>query len=163
MFSHFSRYNSLYLLSENLEFLKEKNPSLRNAYGNKLYGTQATGGFILKYGRSCLRNWLIEPVEISKIEDSKEVFYTVPKLKTIKNRALLKELSLFNLDGNFDRHDAMVMLMLLREDKLRILGAEGVDRVKNRSSKEDDLSQDDFFSKNYDKRFNKYKNSNNTV
>ena len=57
----------------------------------------------------------------------------------------------------------MVMLMLLREDKLRILGAEGVDRVKNRSSKEDDLSQDDFFSKNYDKRFNKDKNSNNTV
>lgn len=56
VFSHFSRYNSLYLLSENLEFLKEKNPSLRNAYGNKLYGTQATGGFILKYGRSCLRN-----------------------------------------------------------------------------------------------------------
>jgi len=39
-----------------LEFLKEKNPTLRNAYGNKLYGTQATGGFILKYGRSCLRN-----------------------------------------------------------------------------------------------------------
>ena len=163
VFSHFSRYNSLYLLSENLEFLKEKNPSLRNAYGNKLYGTQATGGFILKYGRSCLRNWLIEPVEISKIEDNKEIFYTVPKLKTIKNRALLKELSLFNLDGNFDRHDAMVMLMLLREDKLRILGAEGVDRVKNRSSKEDDLSQDDFFSKNYDKRFNKDKNSNNIV
>lgn len=163
VFSHFSRYNSLYLLSENLEFLKEKNPTLRNAYGNKLYGTQATGGFILKYGRSCLRNWLIEPVQISKVEDNKEVFYTVPKLKTIKHRALLKELSLFNLDGNFDRHDAMVMLMLLREDKLRILGVDGVDRVKNRSGKEEDLSQDEFFSKNYDKRFSKDKNSNNTV
>lgn len=57
----------------------------------------------------------------------------------------------------------MIMLMLLREDKLRILGVEGVDRVKNRSGKEEDLSQDEFFSKNYDKRFNKDKNSNNTV
>ena len=161
VFSHFSKHNSMYLLSEVLEFLKERNPALRLSYGNKAYGTQATGGFILKYGRSCLRNWLIKPVELSKIVDDKEEFYTVPNLKTMKQRALIKELTMYNLDGNFDRHDAMVMLMLLREDKLRLMGEDGFTKCKNNEPIGDDLAHDDFFTKNYEKKFGiENKNSN---
>ena len=42
-------------------------------------------------------------------------------LDFIKNKALLIELSQWNPFGNFDRVSAMGMLMLLREDKLRLI------------------------------------------
>ena len=54
-------------------------------------------------------------------ETGEETVTSIPRLYTLKTRAALKELSLFNLEGNFDRHDALVMLMLLREDKLRFM------------------------------------------
>jgi hypothetical protein len=43
-------------------------------------------------------------------------------LSFIKNKALLLELSSWNPVGNFDRVSSLGMLMLYREDKLRLLG-----------------------------------------
>ena len=40
----------------------------------------------------------------------------------MNTRGLIKELILWNANGNFDRHDAFLMLMLLREEKLRLFG-----------------------------------------
>ena len=65
----------------------------------------------------------------------------------IRNIALLQELSQWNPDGNFDRVSAMGMLMLLREDKLRLLGPQGVQMDKFDNS--DNLANDEFFTKNF--------------
>lgn len=52
------------------------------------------------------------------------------------------------MDGNFDRHDAFIQLMLLREDRLRLLGD---DTFENRHSdnSRDYLGDDDFFTTNF--------------
>ena len=65
----------------------------------------------------------------------------------ICNKALLQELSLWNADGNFDRVSSLGMLMLVREDVLRLLG-----ETKPESNVFDDanyLGNDNFFDKNY--------------
>ena len=49
----------------------------------------------------------------------------------------------WNSDGNFDRHDAVIMLMLLREDKLRLSGGDP------QGDNEEDYQEDEFFTMNY--------------
>ena len=57
---------------------------------------------------------------------------------------------MWNADGNYDRHDALAMLMLLREDKLRLLGDTSPrDAGANRDVGY--LGKDAFFEKNYRK------------
>ena len=55
LFSHFSTRNSLYLLTEVLDFLKEKQ-LMKEGYGNKSRGTNASPA-INAYARSRLRSW----------------------------------------------------------------------------------------------------------
>ena len=88
-------------------------------------------------------------------QDGEVIEVKIPKLKTIKSRAYLKEISQWNPDGNFDRHDAMSMLMLIREDKLRMFGENPVGTVLN-SRDSNYLGDDPFFKNNY-----KQKTSNN--
>jgi hypothetical protein len=58
---------------------------------------------------------------------------------------------MYNVDGNFDRHDALAMLMLLREDKMRLYGTTSPrDAESNRDKNY--LGDDDFFKKNYRKQ-----------
>ena len=116
--------NCVYLLTETLDFLKDKDPTKANYYGNKSRGTAASEP-VKAYGRRCIRDWLLKPMPIIPTgEDDKEaeeeVF--VPQLDSIKSIPLLKELAMWNSQDNFDRHDALAMLMLLREDRLRLLG-----------------------------------------
>ena len=152
LYSYFSRFGCLYLLSDTLEFLKERDPSLKELYGNKAKGTMSTQGFIKKYGRSCLRAYILYPIENIECneETGEETVTSIPRLYTLKIRAALKELSLFNLEGNFDRHDALVMLMLLREDKLRFMfDKDGNKATQNSNSS--GLEDDPFFKKNENK------------
>lgn len=147
LFSYFSRMNSLYLLTDTLEFLKDKEMVKGELYGNKIKGSPSTDP-IKKYGRTCIRGWLLKPRTTIIEVDGQEVETSVPQLKFIKNKALIKELVLFNLDGNFDRHDALVMLMLLREDFLRYCGNESPSE-RNHYKDKDYLGNDQFFEKNY--------------
>ena len=150
LFSHFSTRNSLYLLTDVLEFLKEKQ-MMKDGYGNKSKGTNASPA-INAYARSRLRSWLLAPVPIMQTIDGEEKEVMVPRLFTVRNRALLKELINYNSEGNFDRISAMGMLMLLREDRMiRYQGdvsKEKQERVNN-SYDGNDL----FFKRNYDFRF----------
>ena len=112
LFSHFSTRNSLYLLTDVLDFLKEKQ-MMKEGYGNKSKGTNASPA-INAYARSRLRSWLLSPVPIIQKIDGEDQEVMVPRLFTVRNRALLKELINYNSEGNFDRISAMGMLMLLR-------------------------------------------------
>ena len=150
LFSHFSTRNSLYLLTDVLDFLKEKQ-MMKEGYGNKSKGTNASPA-INAYARSRLRSWLLSPVPIMQTIDGEEKEVLVPRLFTVRNRALLKELINYNSEGNFDRISAMGMLMLLRED--RMIRYQGdVSREKQEKSNIGYDGNDPFFKKNYDSRF----------
>lgn len=150
LFKYFSQYNSLYLLSDTLSFLKDVEDVKITNITNKTKGTNATG-HTKKYARRCIRDWLVRPVTILKpiidpetnIESTQE--QKVMGLYKIPFRALLRELALWTNDGNFDRHDALGMLMLLREDKLRFVNINNFDQ----RSDEAGLAEDSYFSKNW--------------
>lgn len=150
LFSHFSTRNSLYLLTDVLDFLKEKQ-MMKDGYGNKSKGTNASPA-INAYARSRLRSWLLAPVPIMQTIDGEEKEVMVPRLFTVRNRALLKELINYNSEGNFDRISAMGMLMLLRED--RMIRYQGdVSKEKQERANNNYDGNDLFFKKNYDFRF----------
>ena len=150
LFSHFSTRNSLYLLTEVLDFLKEKQ-MMKEGYGNKSRGTNASPA-INAYARSRLRSWLLAPVPIMQAIDGEEKEVMVPRLFTVRNRALLKELINYNSEGNFDRISAMGMLMLLRED--RMIRYQGdVSKEKQERANNNYDGNDPFFKRNYDFRF----------
>lgn len=150
LFSHFSTRNSLYLLTDVLDFLKEKQ-MMKDGYGNKSKGTNASPA-INAYARSRLRSWLLAPVPIMQTIDGEEKEVMVPRLFTVRNRALLKELINYNSEGNFDRISAMGMLMLLRED--RMIRYQGdVSKEKQERANNNYDGNDPFFKINYDFRF----------
>lgn len=150
LFSHFSTRNSLYLLTDVLDFLKEKQ-MMKDGYGNKSKGTNASPA-INAYARSRLRSWLLTPVPIMQTIDGEEKEVMVPRLFTVRNRALLKELINYNSEGNFDRISAMGMLMLLREDRMIIYQGD-VSKEKQERANNNYDGNDPFFKRNYDFRF----------
>lgn len=151
LFAYFSKMNSLYLLCPTLDFLKDKEMVKSGMYGNKALGT-GNYGSIAPYARRCIRDWLLKPYENTVIREvNGEVFeetLTSLGLNRIWSKPLLQELALWSPDGNYDRHDAIAMLMLLREDKLRLLGGVSAkDAISNRDVGY--LGKDEFFEKNY--------------
>ena len=151
LFGYFSKMNSLYLLSDTLDFLKDKEMVKGGMYGNKSKGS-GNYGTVAPYGRRCYRDYLLKPEKtiVTEEVDGKfeEKVITTLGLNKIWSKGLLQETSSWNADGNFDRHDAMIMLMLLREDKLRLLGnMSAKDAINNRDIGY--LGKDKFFEKNY--------------
>ena len=113
-------------------------------------GTNASPA-INAYARSRLRSWLLSPTPIIQVIDGEEKEVLVPRLFTIRNRALLKELIQYNSEGNFDRISAMGMLMLLRED--RMIAYQGnISKEKEDEANSTYLGNDPFFKNNYDFR-----------
>ena len=158
IFAYFSKMNCLYLLAPTLEFLKDKDMIKSSSYiNNKSFGVNASAS-INNYARHLLREWLIKPVvTTSRNEQGELITTTKPLLYTIRNRALLKELLLFNSEGNFDRISAMGMLMLYREDRIVTLK----DNLHNIQVPSDYKGKDPFFTNNYKNhqdRFKKYYN-----
>lgn len=148
LFAYFSRMNCLYLLTDNLEFLKDKDMIKGYTFGNKQKGTMATAP-VNNYARTLIRNWLLKPVNVVRMVDGEEQEVTIPNLMLIRNRALLEELAMWNPDGNFDRVSALGMLMLLREEKM-ILYDGNLSKEKD-STPRDYLGNDPFFTQDSSK------------
>ena len=151
LFAYFSKMNCLYLLTDVLDFLKDKDMIKGSSYGNKAKGTNATAA-VNAYARNLLRSWLLKPVTVIQTIDGEEKEVVIPNLYTLRSRALIKELILYNSEGNFDRISAMGMLMLLREDKMILYNGE-VSRDKEEKASSSYLGNDPFFKNNYDARF----------
>lgn len=149
IFSYFSKMNSLHLLADVPEYLKEKQLVKTLGYGNTSKGVNATLP-INNFANGLIREWLLKPVPTIIKEDAQDKEIMVPNLFFIKNRALLKELILFNPDINVDRVRALGMLMLYREEKM-ILYQNNPSRNKDEIP-EDYAGNDDFFTRNYRKR-----------
>ena len=152
-FAYFSRMNCVHLLADTPEYLKQHQLIKTVGYGNSAKGVNATTP-IKNEGFKLIRDWLLKPVTRIVHQDGEDVEVTVPNLKFIRNRALLKELILFNPDINVDRIMSLVQLMLFREEKMVLYGG---NPQKRQEVPTDYLGNDDFFSKNYDNRFMDFK------
>lgn len=147
LFAYFSKMNCTYLLTDQLEFLKDKQLIKDIGYGNKAKGTNATEA-INAFARSRLRSWLLKPTTIIQNVDGEEKEVQIPNLFTLRNRAFIKELINYNNEGNFDRISAAGMLMLLREDRI-ILCQGKITRENQTLNDSNYLGNDPFFTRNY--------------
>ena len=150
LFAYFSMMNSSYLLATTPNYLKDKQLIKDIGYGNKAFGINATTA-IKGYGYQKIREWLLQPyTKIERDSEGNDVEIQQANLYRLKNRALIKELILWNPDINVDRIMAMVQLMLYREEKMILY--EG-----NMSSSGQDvgseLADDPYFTQNYDLRY----------
>jgi len=123
IFAYFKQMNSLYLLTQTFEYLRDRDDIKGALIGNKAWGTPATEG-INYYGRTLLRDWLLKPCTVIEKQGNEEKEITVPNLMRIRNLALLIELSQWNQDGNFDRVSSMGMMMLYRQDRMIVMGGD---------------------------------------
>lgn len=150
IFAYMQRMNSLYLLADAPDYLKDKDMIKYSLIGNKSKGVNATAP-INNYANLLIRNWLLQPVTSIQIIDGVETEVTIPNLFKIRSRALLKELILFNPDINVDRIRALGMLMLYREQFM--INTQG--SLKTAQDNGSDLANDKFFLDNYDNRIYK--------
>lgn len=147
LFGHFSTMNSTYLLTDTLEILVDKQMMKPGGSGNTAKGTNASQS-INGFARSRIAKWLLTPQTEIIVENGEEKVITKHNLDFIKNKALLLELSQWNPFKNFDRVSALGMLMLLREDKLRLMGGKYEDRDMEVDDP-DDVLNDEYWKNNY--------------
>lgn len=150
-FSYFSRMNCLYMLADTPEYLKDKDIIKNIGIGNNSKGVKATKP-VNDYANRLIRDWLLKPITIQSGENGEET--TVFNLTRIRNRALIKELMLYNPDINVDRVRALGLLMLYREQFMVTYNG---DPSSSKNVVESDyLGNDDYFTRNYDNRLHKH-------
>lgn len=145
MFSYFSAHNSLHLLAETPEYLVQRNMVSSIGYGNKSVGIRATVP-VINGAFKMIQTWLrkqITVIETDENGNNREI--NISNLYRIKNRALLKELALWNPQGNFDRVMCLVQLILYREEKM-VLYHGDLKRTENVKS---GMEKDSYWEKNY--------------
>ena len=145
MFSYFSSHNATHLLAETPEYLVQRNMISSIGYGNKSVGIRATTP-IINGAFKMIQTWLRKPIvsiETDAEGNSNEV--TIPNLYRIKNRALLKELVLWNPQGNFDRVMSLVQLMLYREEKMVLYHGD----LRHTEEVSSGMEKDDYWDRNY--------------
>jgi len=135
LYSYYNNKNSTHLLCDTPESLRDVADITISKVGNKRKGTTMVTP-VRVYGLRLLAKWLIEP---AYGEDSDSNILNLHKIESI---GLLKELINFNYKRNADRISAMIILMILREDKLKY-----IETRKNKTIKS--LGEDDFFNRNY--------------
>jgi hypothetical protein len=137
LYGYFKNTNSLHLLQETPEILKDVENITLGAVGNKKYGVNASTR-VNAYGLALIKKWLLSPAYSNEQEeDSESIRYN---LHTIRSVPLLQELISYHSQGNFDRISALGILMIFREEVERM-----IDSVLNYNSK--DASDDPFWFK----------------
>lgn len=145
MFSYFSSHNATHLLAETPEYLVQRNMISSIGYGNKSVGIRATTP-IINGAFKMIQTWLRKPiVSIETDADGNNNEVSIPNLYRIKNRALLKELALWNPQGNFDRVMSLVQLMLYREEKMVLYHGD----LRHTEEVSSGIEKDDYWDKNY--------------
>ncbi len=141
LFWHYEKKKSLNILAETPQLLKdEANVSIRKI-GNSRYGTPVGGSRgVIKYGIQLIESWLDEQA-FGKEEE-------ITNVQTIRSEGLLRELIAYNPDPdyNFDRIMALVMTLILVEDRYRHIQTERENQSMPKSSP---LANDRFFDRNF--------------
>lgn len=145
-FAYFSKMNSLHLMADTPEYLKNKQILKANTFGNASKGCPATTP-VINFAMERLRDWLLKPVTVIEEYNGESISTTIPNLHFLKNRALIKELMLYNPAINVDRIMSMCQLMLYREEKMILY--QGEPRRAEKRIDSTYLGNDPFFNKNY--------------
>jgi hypothetical protein len=143
LYGYFRNKNCLHLLCDNLQILQDKNMAdSRENYGNKKKGTNSSAA-INSWGRDLQAAWQLKDAwgTGGVDEDGNEI---APKMNlfTIRSIGYLEECAKYNLEGNFDRVSSMGMLMIYREDIMRLISSRKDEKKKN-------VINDDFFSRHF--------------
>ena len=154
MFAYFSRMNSVHLLLDTPEYLREKQIVKYSSFGSSSKGVNANA-IINNHADELTKEWLLKPFKCTQMVDGVEIEVELPQLFKLRSRALIKELILYNPDINVDRIRAFGMLMIYRQDRMVV--CQGSLRREESLNNPSYLGNDDFFSKNYDHRFMIYK------
>ena len=151
IFAYFKQMNALQWLADTPVYLKDQQIIKEIGYGNKAKGINATAA-VNSFADRLTREWLIKPVVVDKMIDGESTEVTIPNLMFVRNRAFLQELVSYNPLGNFDRIRAFGMLMLYRQEKI-ILYQGDMNRTIDEERYKDQAENDEFFTENYDRRF----------
>lgn len=149
MFAYFSRMNSVHLLLDTPEYLREKQMVKYSSFGSSSKGVNANAP-INNHADELTKEWLLKSFKGTQIIDGVEVEVELPQLFKLRNRALIKELILYNPNINVDRVRAFGMLMIHRQDRMVVY--QGNVRREEDLSGSSYLGNDDFFKNNYDNR-----------
>ena len=145
-FSYFSQRSSTHLLADTPEYLLDKQLIKSIGYGNTKKGVNTTVP-VKNFGLRLIRDWLLKPVaRIEKDAEGNDVEVSVPNLYNIRNRALLKELVLFNPPyTNVDRVMSLVMLMIYREEKMILYQGD----MRGGEEQPTGIENDEYWERNY--------------
>ena len=148
LFAYFSQKNSLHLLADTPDYLLDKQLVKSIGYGNTRKGVTTTLP-IKNFGFRLIRDWLLKPVvKTFENDNGEEEETTVSNLYNIRNRALLKELVLYNPMINVDRISALSMLMIYREEKMILYQGD----MQRRETQKKGMAADSYWTRNYHRK-----------
>lgn len=150
IYSYFAKMSCLHLLADTPEYLRDKQLVKYSSFGSNAKGVNASAAINL-YANERIKDWLLKPIPTITQEDGEDKQVMIPNLYRIRNRALLQELIAFTPEINVDRVRSLGMVMLYREEKM-ILYNGSISQDKFDKADANDLSNDDFFKRNYDYR-----------
>lgn len=144
-YAYFSKMNCTYMLADTPEYLKERDIVRKQGIGNASKGVSATA-ILNKHEDDLIEQFLLLPKTIYETTpEGEEVAVTIHNVKTIRNLALLKELSAYGPDINVDRVRALGVTLILKNAYEVKYGGD----VKSASTEDEyDPAQDDFFKRN---------------
>lgn len=144
LFGYFNGKNSLYLLCDAPQYLKDSEQLKEPPMGNKSKGTRTTT-FVIADGKRLQKSW---HRSVHESVNSEGETIKVPQLRRIKSLGYLEEIYEYHIDGNFDRVSAMDMVMILRQERLRLTESrDKTDKIENY------IEEDDFVRENYEDSF----------
>ena len=147
LYGYFSKMNCTHLLADTPEYLRDKQMIKYSSFGSNAKGINANA-VINNYANSLIRDWLLQPVPTLIKEDGVEKEINMPRLYSLRNRALLEELISYTPEINVDRIRALGMVMLYRQEKI-ILYKDSLNAKSQEETSSSYLGNDDFFKRNY--------------
>lgn len=151
LYSYMEKNRATFRLADTPEYLRDKQLVKYSSFGSSAKGVNASAN-INNFANRLIKDWLLMKVPIEvKQEDGHIEIQKVPKLYTLKNRALIEEAIQFNPDINVDRIRALGMLMLYREQYIIRYGTGRTESNSEILSK-DYAGNDEFFTRNFDAR-----------
>lgn len=148
LFTYFSNHNALHLLSDTPEILKDMYIAKTILHGNRAKGTRTTKE-VIKLGKTLQRQWMMSQYEIELYDEENGDMQTtfIQNLRRIRSIGYIKECIAWNADINADRVSAMDMVMILREDRAKM-----VSKYEEKSNTHiNSITGDDFLDANWAK------------
>lgn len=147
LYAYFSKMQCTHLLADTPEYLRDKQMIKYSSFGSNAKGINANAT-INNYANNLIRDWLMESVPTIIKENGEEKEVDIPRLYSLRSRALLEELIAFTPELNVDRIRALGMVMLYRQEKI-ILYRDSLNKRSQEEVSSSYLGNDSFFRDNY--------------